>query len=282
MQFEVAEIETKLISVEGMPGAGKSITAHFVSDLLGDRGVNSTCVDENDLSHPAEYTFHAFIQDEQIKALMPDEQRQLYSEGTKRLSGLIVPLTKVSVNMFGKVIPYKIYDNLDWETEKPVIQERWQNFAKKAQVKNRVYVFNSGILQNTINEMMMRFDFGYSKIWDHFFGIYRSIAALNPIIIYFKFTDIKTRIKEEAQSRNICWVNAAIEYHTRQGYGKRNGLAGIDGYVDCLEARQRIELKILNELPIEKLILTDPFKNWPDTYDSIGEYLLKINPVKTG
>lgn len=269
----MAAIKTKLIDIEGMPGAGKSAVARFVEDHLTDSGANMSFFEENALNHPAEYALHAFMKNEQIEALLPGEQRQLYLEGIVGLTGLVIPLTKVSVNLFGKIIPYKIYDNLDWESEKPVMLDKWQSFGKKALLRSRLYLFNSGILQNPINEMMMRFDFGYSVMWEYFFNIYRSIAAMHPVFIYIKCTDIRARIDEEARKRNSSWLNNMVDYHTSQGYGKRNGMTGVEGYVDCLEARQRIELKILNELPVEKLILTDPFNNWNETYDRISDFL---------
>ncbi len=271
----MAKIDTKLVNVEGLPYSGKSTTAHFISDLLTDCGENVSCFDENHMCHPADYTFHAFMKDEQVRGLAPEEQRQLYDEGTKRLSGLIIPLTKISVSLFGTVIPYKIYDNLDWETEKPVMLERWQSFSKKALLKSKMHVFNSCILQNPISEMMMRFDFTFPEMWSYIFSIYRMTAALNPVVVYLKCTDIKARLEEEICRRKPTRMNSMIDYHTSQGYGKRNGLKGFNGYVDCLEARQRIELKILSELPVEKLILTDPFKNWTDAHNKISGYLKK-------
>lgn len=269
----MAEIDTKLISVEGIPGSGKSETARFITDFLVDNSRHAAFFEENDMNHPAEYTFHALMKDSQIKTLTLEEQRQLYDEGTKALSGLIIPLTKISVSLFGKVVPYKIYDNLEWETENPVILERWQGFSKKAAMRNKVYVFNSGVLQNPISEMMLRFDFAYSYMRDYLFNVYRTIAAMNPVVIYIKCTDIKACVEEEARHRNSDWLNGMIEHHTAQGYGKRNNFKDFDGYIDCLEARQRIEIKLLNDLPFEKLILTDPFNNWSDTRSRICEYL---------
>jgi hypothetical protein len=210
----VAEIDTKLICIEGVPGSAKSAAAHFVTDFLADSGANVSCIDENDLNHPADYTFHAFMKDEQVKALTPDEQGQLYSVGTKTLRGLIVPLTQISVSLFGKVIPYKIYDNLDWESEKPVMLEQWQSFGKKALARSRIYVFNSCALQNPMGEMMMRFDFGYPIIWDYIFNLYRAIAALHPVFFYIKCTDIGACIEEEIRKHNSCWLNNLIEYQT--------------------------------------------------------------------
>jgi hypothetical protein len=276
----VAEIETKLICIEGMPGFGKSETAHFLTDLLADSGTNVSCFDENDLNHPADYTFHAFMKDDQVKSLSSDEQRQLYAEGKKTLTGLIVPLTQISVSLFGKVIPFKIYDNLGWETEKPVMLEQWQSFAKKAQARRRIHIFSGCVLQNPVNEMMMRFDFGYPVMYEYVFNLYRSIAALHPLIVYIKRTDIRACVEEESHRRNSYWLSSMIDYHTAQGYGKRNGMTGLEGYIDCLEARQRIELKLLGELPAEKLILADPLNNWTDAKKKLSTCLEIKSAVK--
>jgi hypothetical protein len=158
--------------------------------------------------------------------------------------------------------------------------EQWQSFAKKALARSRIYVFNSCALQNPMGEMMMRFDFGYPIIWDYIFNLYRAIAALHPVFFYIKCTDIGACIEEEIRKHNSCWLNNLIEYHTTQGFGKRNGLRGLEGYIDCLEARQRIELKLLNELPAEKLILTDPFNNWTEANNAISALLRKKSTVK--
>lgn len=274
--FEVAKIETKLISVEGMPCSGRSEAASSIAETLSKNGRKCLLFEENDMNNPAQYAFHAFMKEDQIKALSTQEQRQIYNEGTKVSSGLVIPLTKVSVSLFGKVLPNKIYDNLDWETEKPVILEQWQSFAKRGTMRRKVHVFNGSILHTLVSEMLMRFDFTYAAVRDCLFELYRLIAPMHPVIIYLKCTDIKARMEEEAQRRGSAWLDGMIRHHTEQGYGLRNKLKGFDGYVDCLEARQRIEIKLLNDLPYHRLVLTDPFNNWTQAYETISDSL-KLN-----
>ena len=48
---------------------------------------------------------------------------------------------------------------------------------------------------------------------------------------------------------------------------------GFDGYVACLEARQRRELDMLNALDIRKLTLTDPFRSWDAALAALYERL---------
>lgn len=35
------------------------------------------------------------------------------------------------------------------------------------------------------------------------------------------------------------WLNAVIDYHTKQRFGKAHNLSGFDGYISCLEDRKK-------------------------------------------
>lgn len=257
--------------------------ALFISDALAESRQKVSFYDENDYNHPSDYSFHAFMKEDQIKAMALEEQRQIYAEGTKVHSGYVFPLMKVSVNLFSKVLPYKIYDKLDWETEKPVLLEHWADFAKKARADNEAKVVYGCFLQNPLCETMMRFNFSYPVIRDYISEINNIISPLKPVVIYLKCTDIESRIEKKAPERKRGWLKGAIEYHTSQGYGKRHGLSGFNGFIACLEERQRIELEIMDELNIDKLILSDPFDNWEAAYEKINELIKgKMQKVPAG
>lgn len=51
------------------------------------------------------------------------------------------------------------------------------------------------------------------------------------------------------------WLNAVIDYHTKQGFGKEHNLSGFDGYISCLEERKKRKLYILKNLNLEYKIL---------------------------
>lgn len=40
---------------------------------------------------------------------------------------------------------------------------------------------------------------------------------------------------------------------------------------ECLKARQKRELYILDKLPVDKIIIEDPFKDWDKTYERIRD-----------
>lgn len=102
---------------------------------------------------------------------------------------------------------------------------------------------------------MMRFDMdeGDSKVYIQ--EITEIIKPLNPIIIYIDEPDVKSAIDSVLEERGTDWLNAVIDYHVSQGYGKKNNLSGYDGYIKCLEERRIRELHILQELNIDYYII---------------------------
>jgi hypothetical protein len=262
--------------VEGVTGVGKSAAAEYIADCLDRRGLSAEWFEENDYEHPADYTFHAYMQNEQIKELSQEEQIQLYAEGTEVLSGLVIPLTQISVSLFEKVLPYKIYEKLDWETEKPVMLDRWLTFSRKAMAIGQIFVFEGAFLQNPVCEALVRVDLEQPEIKAYITDVYRSVTALRPVVIYLKCGDIKTCVEETGCQRSVSWLAKTIDNYMSLPFARNRGLTGRDGYVACLECRQELELEILESLPCTKLIITDPLRNWEETKQSINLLLEKL------
>lgn len=149
---------------------------------------------------------------------------------------------------------YANYDFPNFGTERRAILDKWHSFVEKAD-RDIIYIFNCIYLQNPMCETMMRFgmDEGDSKAYIQ--EITEIIKPLHPIIIYIDEPDIKSAIDSVLEERGIDWLNAVINYHVSQGYGKKNNLSGYDGYIKCLEERRIRELHILQELNIDYYII---------------------------
>ena len=74
--------------------------------------------DEESGNHPADYEFHAYIAQEQLKKLEGNIQIKIRQNGTECRDGYIVALSEFTDNEQEQLLPYKIYDFLPWETEK--------------------------------------------------------------------------------------------------------------------------------------------------------------------
>ena len=249
-------MKPKLYIVEGLPCSGKSTTAEFVAQLLQKQG--KTCfVDEGMGDHPADYEFHAL------------EPAGFLSEQTQ-----VVSLKDYSGEQFRQLLQYKIYDALPWETEMPLMLEKWQQFVREAE-NDTTYVFNCVLLQNPMCETMMRFGFSEEVSKSYIQKIVQIIHPMNPVVIYLKNERIAESVKKAAAERP-GWLESVIDYHVHGEYGKSIGAQGFDGYISCLQQRQERELRILSQLPLKSLVIENPQQDWVAAREELRSRLEKF------
>lgn len=263
---ESDNMKRKLYIVEGLPCTGKSTAAKFVAEKTG-----GIYVDEGSGNHPADYEFQAFIPDRALGGFSEDEKEILLGCAVKRENGIIVPLSELKDELFEKALKFKIYDFLDWETERGIMLDKWREFAENCGEKT--YVFNCVFLQNPMCETMMRFNFDVNASFDYINELCRITAPLEPLIIYLKNDDEAESVKNAVKERGDEWLNAVVDYHCNGGYGKANGLSGFDGYIKALEERQRRELEILAKLPVKSIVINNPQRDYEQAYKKIEEVI---------
>ena len=234
----------RLYIIEGLPCSGKSTTATFVADVLAARGRQVRCIDEGTGDHPADYEFHALV------------------------DGRVIPLNTVPSEHLPDLLRYKIYDGLPWETEAPLMLDKWRQFVCEAE-PDTAYVFNCVLLQNPMCETMMRFGMPEEQSAAHIRDIAEIIAPMEPVVIRLHVSGVAERVCETAQERP-GWLEAVIPYHVEGAYGKSIGAEGFDGYVACLEERQRREERILASLPLRSVTLRDAHHDWEAARRELG------------
>lgn len=264
-------MDNRLVIIEGLPCSGKSTTSRFAADVLG-RSRRVSLVDEGSGDHPADWEFHAYLSETTFAQFDEDEQSQILtcSEGVH--NGYAVPLARFDGELQDILLRYKIYDMLPWAEEKPVMLEKWRSFVS-ATDKDAVYVFNCVLLQNPMCETMMRFGFEQSISLGYIREIADIIKPLKPLVIYLRNDDIAACVQSAAKERE-GWLDGVIEYHCSGGYGTSMGAHGFEGYIACLEERQRRELDILSKLPLESLVIENAHREWSSAYRTIEEKLL--------
>ena len=166
---------------------------------------------------------------------------------------------------------YADYDFPDFETERKKILDKWQSFVQNSD-KDTIYVFNCIFLQNPMCETMMRFGMSEEESRNYIAEIAEIIKPLNPVIIYIDQPDVKFAIDSVLDERGNDWLNAVIDYHVSQGYGKQNNLCGYDGYIKCLEERRIRERNILRSLEIDYYTISQDLKveEFVELFKSVG------------
>lgn len=259
--------KSRLYIAEGLPCSGKSSTARYISEITG-----GVFFDENCGCHPADYEFSAFIPDN-APEFTPQEREQFKKNAEPADGGMIIPLNTVLAPTFDKALQYKIYDFLDWDTERRLMLDKWRSFAESALSDEKIYVFNCVLLQNPMCETMMRFGQTPEQSLEYISEICRIIKPLSPVVVYLNNTHIADSIKAALPERGEEWLNSVVDYHCGGAYGRQQGLSGFEGYVSALEERQRRELSFLPKLPVKSIILTDPQQDWNAALNSVANAL---------
>lgn len=263
----------RLITVEGLPCSGKSTTAKHIAESIKANFYDEGCGD-----HPADHEFHAFIKSAELSTFSSKEQALIKQNSVQRTDGYIVPLGEFGGELFDRLLQYKIYDFLPWETESPVMLDKWREFVRTAEPHER-YVFNCVLLQNPMCETMMRFGFDTKTSTEYISSICEIIAPLEPFVVYLYSGDIRKSIEKAVPERGSAWLNGVIDYHCNGAYGKAMRLSGFDGYISALEERQRREIEILRSLNVRRTIVNDPQNDWDKAYTEIDREISSITSI---
>ena len=78
---------------------------------------------------------------------------------------------------------------------------------------------------------------------------------------------------EKAAAERPGWLDEVIDYHVHGSYGQSIGAEGFDGYIRCLQERQKRELRILSALNVPHLILCNAQRDWQGAYRSIQDFI---------
>jgi hypothetical protein len=92
-----------------------------------------------------------------------------------------------------------------------------------------------------------------------------------------KVEDVKSRVKEISEKRDKKWLESVISYHQEGKFAKDNDFNGFDGYIKCLEERQKRELEIIDSLKIDKKVILNPFFDWESSLGEIKSFIKEKN-----
>lgn len=252
----------KLIIVEGLPGSGKSTTAQKAYDILKDKGINSELYSEGNYYHPADFDGSAYFTNEEFNILKEAYLTNidvLNRIKIKYHNGYIIPYRKAieeqgisfGYELFNDITKNDIYElPIDIHTE--LIKSRWNDFVSKYINEDKVVIFECCFIQNPVTVTMIRDNSSKEITINYINKLTEKIMPLDPILIY-----VDQRFIEKSFNKAVCqrpkeWFDGFKYYYTNQGYGLDNNLEDLDGIVEILKARSKLEREIYDSLKLTK------------------------------
>jgi len=252
---------SKLILVEGIPGSGKTTLTQKMYARYREKGVPVRLYNEG-IANPIDLAWCAYVPIDKYNELL-----KKYDSISDRIeectviedSHAIVMYTQVhrGQDFYSELENYEIYGGrIPDDKYFEITTSRWCKFGKSN--PDNLSIIESAFLQNTIMELLFYRCFGESEIIAHANKLINYVKSLSPTIIYISPPDIRKTIRHIADERigeHSNWIDDMIKYCEKTPFAKQHAIKGFDGVIELLEKRKKLEIAILNQLPIKSTII---------------------------
>ncbi|WP_458125924.1 hypothetical protein [Paenibacillus sp. Z3-2] len=257
----------RLILIEGLPGSGKSTIAKMVSEILIGQGKKVQLFQEGDLGHPADYEGVAFYHTGDFEALLTTHEKYreiLESNAIAHDQGSLIPYRKMKEqrgielpnHIVQEIFSRDIYE-IPFEQNVKLITEKWQDFTENVLGTNddSITIFECCFIQNPLTMGLVKCNQSKEQNVQYVLELGRIIHALKPLLIYIDQKDISYTFEKVVSERPKAWSEGFIDYYTNQGFGQAQGYYGVQGTVQVLQERKKLESEIYGLLQMDKVWL---------------------------
>jgi hypothetical protein len=280
-------VKPKLILIEGLPGAGKTTSAQIVNDILGESEMKAHLFLEGNVDHPADFEGVAYFTTEEFANLLSKhegEQDFLQEHAMNEGEGFFFPYQKIRQKikvesaekeaLLNEISSNDLYE-LPFDQHMKHVLKRWKGFAERAKEEDHTYIFESCFIQNPLTIGMIKYGEDKEKVRNYVLQLADEIKELGPLLLYIEQDDLSFSFKKAINERSREWSEGFIHYYTTQGYGLENGLVGVEGTIDVLEARRKAEKEVMNQLLISKETLNNSMYNINESKRLLTDLLKK-------
>lgn len=276
-------MNSRLILVEGIPGAGKTTTARKIKEKLIDEGKEAIFYEEG-MSHPADMAWNACLKEDEYndfikkcsemwegskKSISKEElisriQRQTRIED----NNVILAYTKIDfpedcyLSLIGDVASKEICDGRKSLDEfRDIHLRRWSKFAEQALLNDNIYIFECAFLQNHIFELLGVYEKSDEEIYLYLKSLLETVKSLSPSIVYIEPSSVEDIIIQAAneskspEGSRPDWIDEVANWVSNMNFGKSHNLKGIEGVFYFCKERLRIDKLMIEKLNVPVTII---------------------------
>ena len=276
-------MNSRLILVECIPGAGKTTTARKIKEKLIDEGKEAILYEEG-MSHPADMAWNACLKEDEyndfIKKCSEMWEGSKKSISKEELISRIQRQTRIEENnvildyskkdfpedcywsLIGDVASKEICDGRKSLDEfRDIHLRRWSKFAEQALLNDNIYIFECAFLQNHIFELLGVYEKSDEEIYLYLKILLETVKSLSPSIVYIEPSSVEDIIIQAANERKSPegsgpdWIDEVANWVSNMNFGKSHNLKGIEGVFYFCKERLRIDKLMIEKLNVPVTII---------------------------
>jgi hypothetical protein len=225
---------TRIIFVDGLPGAGKSTTADYIARELEQRRIPYRLLREREADHPL------------------------------NVGGGLHPS--------GDVTGTRLFATYTVRAFIEESRARWSAFVAEARSGHHVNVLDSYPFQNSVR-VLSQMDADPLTLAAYQAYVHDAAAGLDPVLIYLDSGDAEHALRAVSEHRGPAWTEYMIAVVTGCPYASARGLHGMDGAVAIMQAYKRLLDESVTRFPFPRLVLSDCHRNWRECHARIVAFL---------
>ena len=268
-----------VIMVEGLPGSGKSTTAHGLGLWLSAQGVRTEHFAEGRVDHPVDFEQVAVLTNDDLVGLLgrlPGEANALIGAAERSGDAWLVRYGRrpdLPEALAARLRDLDGYDggSITPELHSRVLADSWRRFGREP--RGTAQVWECVLLQNPFCALVARFDRPADVLGRHVRSLVAAASSLSPALVYLDPGDPREILERAAAERPRDWLDQVVTYHTEQGYGLARGFRGFDGYLEVMRHRRQVELDLLPALDLPTLVVQVGDGRWTEHTQTIRSFV---------
>jgi len=252
---------SNLIFIEGISGVGKSTISAALCERLRKLGGSVNYYPEGDPDHPLDLFYVSYLTLDEYRELLhsyPGWGNELQKNSLVEPDYVLVRYqdtkrTYYSPELFKYLKEYEFCYNpkstLPLSKYSMVFINLWRRFAENKKTSRNLFIFDGSLLMHQINDLTRNYDATTDQITAYLNLLLETIEHLNPVVFYLSLQDIRGRLTKARQSREQT--------------------PPTDEQILFWQKRKKIDLSVLERLPVKSHILDISDDNWDFALDNI-------------
>jgi len=180
--------------------------------------------------------------------------------------------------------PIRFDWDLPWE-DMPAAQlansaiVRWRNYVNYVLTSGSIPIVDGQLFHGNFTSLFL-LDAEADLMRSYVDGVVAAIEPLRPLLIYFHLRDIDGAIRAIAAERGDAWVRYQVGWKLGSPCAVRQGLAGLEGFINLYREYRRCVDQLYTSLDLPKISIENSGRDWAK-YDKIIDRVL-MNPDTIG